>query len=674
MLARWLSCFFIFTTFNAWSIDDIYALSIEQLLDVSVTSTSFFKQSYTESASSVSVRQQHQWQQMGVRNVGELLNTLPATVAPQAHGKSRVVAVRGYFNYSIDSGVATLIDGVPINVQRFGTGMQAIDGFDLTTLESVEMIRGPGSALHGPDAFHGVVALNTLAHGDTGASVTFDIGQEDYSLMSLNAHMSQGNHQLTLAASERVIGDQNLRYPYFDTDSQQLAFSARRNQLDNHNLLLKYTYQYSSNTSINGLAYSLDLDAQQLQGLGRQLGADTMQDKDWSDYSAQLDLVRLGLNHYVNAQNEISFSGYYWQYHDVEKMDFRDIDFIGYATHGYRQEHNWGLQLVNRYTPSNQHKVALGYEYHAAKNDLSDGHRIFPNDQLVINRLAQHGVSNDVHSLIVDGSWFFSARLNQASHIAYSARVDEISGFGTQLSPRLGFFQPLNTNHLVKVLFSRSYRKPTSYEIYGSGSVAENSQVKPEQLTNLELVWQMTDTNHLTSLSVFRNRWTNSIRGVRLAQAIDGKDFQFQNATHNQAWGLELESKVNWQQFDIEANASYIVSKNTETNEEYRAFPDWLVNLGLGYYFNPQWRSHVLLRYQHRNTDSTPAFANPQPEQNIDFIRVDLMTGWVGEKVEVSAAIRNVFNRTNTMPAYFDRLAGSPGNRRNVSLSAKFKF
>ncbi|MFZ5604019.1 MAG: hypothetical protein ACOY7J_16325, partial [Pseudomonadota bacterium] len=55
---------------------DLFALSVEDLMMVTVTSTSYFDETILSSANSVSSVSALQWDERGSRNLGELLNTL----------------------------------------------------------------------------------------------------------------------------------------------------------------------------------------------------------------------------------------------------------------------------------------------------------------------------------------------------------------------------------------------------------------------------------------------------------------------------------------------------------------------------------------------------------------------------------------------------------------------
>ncbi len=74
--------------------------------------------------------------------------------------------VRG-FNDPFNRRVLTLVDGRDVSMPSLGTQEWAAIGFPLDDLESAELVRGPGSALYGTDAFNGVLDLVTKSPKDS---------------------------------------------------------------------------------------------------------------------------------------------------------------------------------------------------------------------------------------------------------------------------------------------------------------------------------------------------------------------------------------------------------------------------------------------------------------------------------------------------------------------------
>lgn len=658
---------------SAWA-ENLFDLSLEELMQITVSSTSYFDQPLMESASSVSYSNKARWDELGVRNIGELLNTQTSTVATPGYSKTRVIAIRGYYNYSIDTGVATLLDDVPINLLRYGTGSQSIDGFDLASLDSVELIRGPGSSLHGSDAFHGVLSMSTVAHGKSGVDTRFTAGTEDEQAASLVSRYSDDRQNLTTALAFRKIGDQALEYPYVDPITYQPETGTRSNSLENHNLVIKYRVATTDQTQYYLSGYHMQLDADQLTGLGRRLGADNMQDQDWSDYDSHLSLVKAGLDHQHNTHISSSVFAYYLRFEDESVVDLREaVTPFAFSQVTTTKEHHWGLKAVNRHTFVAGSNLAYGYAYHQSNNDEFAITRTLTTGTRLYEDTPQKNAEENNHSLFVDGRYRFQLFGDQLSTFVYGTRLDNYKHFDWQNSPRLGLIHNLDERHAAKLILGRSYRKPNTFEMYGSSNVVGNLDLEPETLDNIELVLQQTGTNLFSSITLFKNRWYDSIRVESYPTAANGILGKFENTDENESWGLELEVMGTWNRLRLDANASHIKSKNVDLDVAYEAFPDWMLNLGLGYQLSTQWDLYILNRYQHRRAASEPEYGVEPHLESDDFYRTDLTLSWIpAPNLVTRLAIRNLLDRENFMPGYSDRLAGSPDNGINGSLSVEW--
>jgi outer membrane receptor protein involved in Fe transport len=84
------------------------------------------------------------------------------------------------FNTSLNRRILTLIDGRDPSVPFLGAQEWAAVSFPLDELASVELVRGPGSALYGANAFNGVLNLTTRSpRGSEGGKIRLTGGELD---------------------------------------------------------------------------------------------------------------------------------------------------------------------------------------------------------------------------------------------------------------------------------------------------------------------------------------------------------------------------------------------------------------------------------------------------------------------------------------------------------------
>lgn len=102
-----------------------------------------------------------QIKQMGFRTLVDVLKTVPGYDISMEQNGSREIAVRGWLGDTSSEKVKVLIDGHSVNDARFGSATWNFHDLVVENIKRVEVIRGPGSALYGQNAFLGVVNIVT---------------------------------------------------------------------------------------------------------------------------------------------------------------------------------------------------------------------------------------------------------------------------------------------------------------------------------------------------------------------------------------------------------------------------------------------------------------------------------------------------------------------------------
>ncbi len=138
--------------------------SLKSLMRMQVTSASKLEQSPAEAPAVVEVVPRDELQGYGWETLNEVLYAQPG-FAPSRDYDRRTVSARGVFEGWNNNHLLLLIDGLPFNEPLYGSAL-TMEQTPLWMLRSVEVLRGPGSALYGSNAVNGVVSLRTLSYGD----------------------------------------------------------------------------------------------------------------------------------------------------------------------------------------------------------------------------------------------------------------------------------------------------------------------------------------------------------------------------------------------------------------------------------------------------------------------------------------------------------------------------
>ena len=130
---------------------------------ITVYSASRQTERITEAPAAISVIPEEQIERQGAHGqVPKLLESTPGAEVTQSGLYDFNFNTRG-FNSSLNRRILALIDGRDPSVPFLGSQEWAAVSFPLDDMASLELVRGPGSALYGADAFNGVLNMTTKA-------------------------------------------------------------------------------------------------------------------------------------------------------------------------------------------------------------------------------------------------------------------------------------------------------------------------------------------------------------------------------------------------------------------------------------------------------------------------------------------------------------------------------
>lgn len=162
--------------------DNLFDLSLKELLEVqTVTAASGFEQSIKDAPASVTIIAAAEWQARGAKNLSEALRGATSINLTAGAGDwESVIQIRGLSGESGHS-VKILIDGVPIN--RIHDGAVPRTTMPLHGFKRIEIVRSPGSAVYGADAFGGVINLVSYSQGEQPDELRMTGGEFDTTIL-----------------------------------------------------------------------------------------------------------------------------------------------------------------------------------------------------------------------------------------------------------------------------------------------------------------------------------------------------------------------------------------------------------------------------------------------------------------------------------------------------------
>jgi outer membrane receptor protein involved in Fe transport len=214
------------------------------------------KQRIKEAPSVVSIISDKQIKDFGRTSLNDILYQLPG-FSPSRVNERKTVSSRGLFEGWNNNHLLMLVDGVQHNELFYGSALT----WELTPLnmvKSIEVIRGPGSALYGSNATNGVVSLNTYSGSDLKGSLNMrtrvgDYGTRIYDFMtgnsgkmfsyilSYNSYQTNGNEFSNYDGSGKKDAFGFLqKFPIKDSHKSYYLFS----KIEGEGNLKGFSFQY----------------------------------------------------------------------------------------------------------------------------------------------------------------------------------------------------------------------------------------------------------------------------------------------------------------------------------------------------------------------------------------------------------------------------------------------
>jgi len=164
---------------NAQQVPDVTKMSVEDLMNMQVTSVSKHTQKVADAAAAIFVLTQEDIRRSGATSIPDALRLVPGLEVARIDENKWAIGSRG-FNGRFDNKLLVLIDGRSVYTPLFSGVYWNIQDVMLEDLDRIEVIRGPGATLWGANAVDGVINIITKPAGSTqSAIVTAGGGTEE---------------------------------------------------------------------------------------------------------------------------------------------------------------------------------------------------------------------------------------------------------------------------------------------------------------------------------------------------------------------------------------------------------------------------------------------------------------------------------------------------------------
>nr|WP_283773238.1 TonB-dependent receptor [Craterilacuibacter sp. RT1T] len=490
---------------------DLAGQSLEDLLATEVVGASKSRQLIAEAPANVTVITAEEIRRYGYRTIADALVRVPGVFVGHVSSGSTLALRGSSANQRLDWGarILLMVDGHRVNDGMYDQALLGYDSLvDIEAVERIEFIKGPGSTLYGGNALYGVVNVITRRGRATeGGTVWSQATPGAVSLGATLGWSSPGGAEWRLSGARRGNPARDSRIDgqwwdgvgrasnledfseyneqvslTMDAGQYRLVALASRRHRDSHGTLLAESDGDSYPYSTTGSSRQYLLGGSGRWALGEQ-----------SELAA-LFSVGEGSRAYVEKSETLP-----WQPDEGELLPGHQPILMP-----WRVSSRWsGGELRLTSEAFDRQRLSVGVEWRRDFwRDYSD--RYWENGVEFYPR-ASSSARDSVGVYLQD-----EVALAESWALTVGGRLDKVTGYARELSPRLALVWAPSASSTVKLIHAEAFRPPNAYE-YDS-TLSEGGQALPmpkpglERVKSNELLFEYRQGMFSGSAALFANR------------------------------------------------------------------------------------------------------------------------------------------------------------------------
>ncbi|MFY9142175.1 TonB-dependent receptor plug domain-containing protein [Sulfuricurvum sp.] len=622
---------------------ELTPLSLEDIFNIEVTSTSRRSESQHLAPGIITVITSQEIHQYGARNLRDVIDRLVGMQVlsshQRPHNKTSIRAMNGAHQEGWE---VVLLNGRPIHDGTDGGfNFDIYLGFPLEMIDHIEVIRGPGSVIYGTNAMAGVINIITK-----------------------NGHKSINETQVDISAG---------------------SFNRRQLQLST----LTAGTDYSLNVGLNAIRASGDsvsgvVDKDNIAGT-----YDTGENSDNLVINGQYK--GFSLNAMVMNNNEDS-GGSSFQLPSSpmkKKRNYLDIGYLYDITYGWDVSLNYTVNLGEF---DWQISEAGGRNHYKDRYDMTE---VIVRGNVATDLNLLFGANTSTYKTEFTKGFTASSMSNKSAYtqmdymispkqkIIAGIQLNKPEETQTDYSSRAGFIQGFGDNWWLKLLYSEAYRSPNLQEAkIDAATLKGNPLLDPEKVAtyDAQLIYQT--SKQYFAIALYDSMLENLI--VR----VSGTPTTFTNQGYVRFQGLEIEGRVEVNEYiSVLGNFSYQVNKTNSGVKDSTFAPNMMAKIGASYQGINGMNIGIFNSYIGESTDLTQTNSAPLRNPKADAynlltanISIDTAKMWgVGKNGHslLSLYLDNILNESvytpnlnytngsNTIPHHW-------GSSANLTYTYKF--
>lgn len=534
------------------SLDQLLELSIEELLNIKVSTPSKQEELQFDAPAVITVITANEIELFGAENLYEVMDWVVSTYVTGTYAlPQNTISMRGDLRDHYDNHVLKLINGRPIrNSNNEGLNSPLYLSLPISSIQRIEIIRGAGSVLYGTGAYTGIINVITNEVQEDNFNISAGAGSFNTKRAEFSGGLNRKGFQLGLAGKFHIEDGWNLGM----IDELGLSGSMPMSE-DNMGGLLTAAYKGFTLTS-----YYLKSDQRAF-----------VMKPDWS-----------APEEYVNVNKTFADLGYEYEFGPIWKIILNATYNRAYAErgNGYGESNDIIGEMLNKFTWEKV-LVRIGAE---------------------VNYL--NGIADVIPSYSKTWVRFYGdadLKLFSFLKLTGGGQINVINRNQVYFSPRAGIVSNFKNKYGLKVLYSNGFRSPTALETdIKLPSLSGNPILHPETVNSMDVQVFYNNKIIQTDLCWYYAKQSDLIQRV---PSMEGPGFTFDNIEEGRFTGLEFNSKLTISNsFYCAGNATYQMNENQDGIENFTTVPNWMIKLGAAFQ-NPYFSLAVNTNYISEATD-----------------------------------------------------------------------
>lgn len=485
-------------------------LSIEELMNFEITTVTKFKRDIETVSTFVTVISSDQIKQMGARTIEDVLRIVPGYSVSITQFGLKQFEYRG-FRSTNSAGIKFLIDGISLNNNVFGEATRVFDDMSLEGVERIEIIRGPGSAVHGSNAMLSVVNIITEKEfSDDKFEAGIKAGSfETYEpFFNFRKKLNEDfkfwgsvNYLDTKGPELDILQDRVSAYP-FSLAPRTTDYSNKKTDirvaLQYKDLKLSTIYVNKSRAPFIGPSFAL-VERGKFKNREKYFLANLEHNFSLSDklrFKNRLYYKKM----YFSPDGQIFPSGFAEYDTEGNPRDINNDGIIDIFPDGmnatYELDDNCtGFEILGNWQASETHNLTAGiileYDWLSDLHSRSNFNILVPGVPHKLNGYKEYdsGIVKESDRLFTAFNILDNWKILPDLSLELGFRYDYYDDFGSEFSPHFAFnFRPAKFI-TIKSLYDQSFRAPSFGELARTNNVniEGNPDLKPEEVETFEV-------------------------------------------------------------------------------------------------------------------------------------------------------------------------------------------